>query len=52
MVGMKAIKARVRVAIAPIRPERVMSWKKMSRLMKPNTQRGKKMLIKLAPGYL
>jgi hypothetical protein len=49
---MKAMKARVRVAIAPILPERAISWKKISRLIKPNNQRGINIEIKFAPGYL
>jgi hypothetical protein len=52
MVGMKAIKASVKVAIAAILPEREGSWKKMAKLMKPRTHKGIKIDIKLAPGYL
>jgi hypothetical protein len=49
---MKAMKARVRVAIDVILPERTVSWKKISRLMKPKTQRGRNIETKFAPGYL
>lgn len=52
MVGMKAMKARVSVAIPAILPERVLSWKKMKRLMTPKIQRGTKIEIRLTPGYL
>lgn len=52
MVGMKAMKAKVKVAIAEILPESEVSWKKMSKLMKPKTHSGTKIETKLAPGYL
>lgn len=52
MVGMKAMKAKVKVATAAILPESAESWKKMSKLMKPSTQSGTKMETRLAPGYL
>jgi hypothetical protein len=49
---MKTMKARVRVAIVAILPERVIYWKKISRLIKPKTQRGRNIETKFAPGYL
>jgi len=41
-VGIKAIKARVKVAIVAILPERAASWKKIKRVMKPRIQSGMK----------
>jgi hypothetical protein len=52
IVGIKAIKANVRVAVAAILPEREGSWKKMAKLMKPSTHKGTKIETKSAPGYL
>lgn len=52
MVGIKAIKAKVKVAIAAILPEREGSWKKMAKLMKPSTHKGTNIETKSAPGYL
>ncbi len=52
MVGMKAMKAKVRVATVEILVEKVVSWKKIRRLIKPSTHKGMKIEIKLAPGYL
>lgn len=52
MTGMNAMKAKVRVAIIEILPESDSYWKKISRVMKPNIQRGTKIWIKLAPGCL
>ena len=52
MVGMKAMNAKVRVAIDAILFARVRSWKKMKRLMTPKIQRGTKIEMRLTPGYL
>lgn len=46
------MKAKVKVATVPILAENVGSWKKIRRLMKPNTHKGTKIETKLAPGYL
>lgn len=52
MVGINAIKARVKVAILAILPERAVSWKKIKRVMKPRIQSGIKICTRLTPGYL
>lgn len=52
MVGMNAMKARVRVAIVAILVEKTVSWKKTRRLMKPNTQSGMKIDTRFEPGNL
>ena len=52
MVGIKAMKAKVKVAIEAILPARSLSWKNMSKFMKPTSHKGMKMETKLAPGYL
>lgn len=52
MVGMKAMKARVSVAIVAILLDRAGSWKKTYRLMAPKIQRGTNIEIRLIPGYL
>jgi hypothetical protein len=52
IVGMEAMEARVRVAMAEILPERLISWKKIMRLIRPMSQRGTKILIRVAPGVL
>ena len=52
MTGIKAIKAKVSVAIIEILPERENYWKNMSRVIKPRIQSGTNIWIKLAPGYL
>jgi len=46
------MKARVRVAIAAMRPDKEGYWKNMSRFMKPRIQIGKNIDTKLTPGYL
>ena len=48
ITGIKAIKAKVRVAIIEILPER----DDISRVMNPKIHRGTKICIKLAPGSL
>jgi hypothetical protein len=52
ITGIKAIKAKVNVAIIEILPERDDSWKNISRVIKPKIHRGTKICIKLAPGSL
>jgi hypothetical protein len=52
IVGTKAIKAKVKVAITPILPARLTSWKNTNKFIKPIIQRGMKIFIKLLPGCL
>jgi len=52
ITGIKAIKAKVNVAIIEILPERDDSWKNISRVINPKIQRGTNICIKLAPGSL
>jgi len=52
IVGIKAMKAKVNVAIVAILPLKVLSWKNINRFMKPTTHRGTKIDTKLVAGYL
>jgi hypothetical protein len=50
MVGIKAIKARVRVEIIDSLDDRSLPWKKTSRVMRLIINRGTKIAAILAPG--
>lgn len=52
IVGKKAMKARVMVAMTAILSASLLSWKKMVRLTKPKTQRGMNIDSRDEPGYL
>lgn len=50
--GMRAIYPKTMVAIAPILPYRLGSWKKMARLTSASMKIGMKMVAIKLPGYL
>lgn len=52
IVGIKATKAIMSVAIVASLPSKVGVWKKMNKLMSPNSQRGMKMVASATEGYL